>query len=133
MNFCDIFYHIHFTTSQRSWGRVMFSQVSVCPQRAGYPWSHVPSGGGHSWSLVPYGRCWYPWFHVPLGVDSYPPPPSWTYPPSLNMLTPWIYPLPWTYPLPLTCALPSGHANPHPGRTHPNMPTQLVLTSSGGH
>ena len=33
------------TIRQRSWGKVVFSQVLVCPQdgRGGYPWSHVLS------------------------------------------------------------------------------------------
>ena len=55
-----------FSTRQRSYGRVMFSQLSVCPQGVGYLWCQVPS-----WSLVPgpMSFWWvrYLWFHVPSG------------------------------------------------------------------
>ena len=34
-----------FNTLQRSWGKVMFSQVSVCQQGRAWVWSQVPSGG----------------------------------------------------------------------------------------
>ena len=80
-----------FTTRQRSFGKVMFSQMSVCPHGGGdNPWCHVPF-----WSLVP---CPFQgmrgisgpmfllrWVYPTLG---YPTPICIPYP--MNTLTPCI-------------------------------------------
>ena len=79
-----------FTARQKNLGKVMFSQVFVCPQGVGYLWSHGRSTvGRYIWSHVTSGGWGY---SILLG-----------YPTRSDTLSlPWVYHLRYPTPYPGT-------------------------------